>query len=96
MSMSDLLSSGSIGGGSERGSIQEVATLKLAERELGPPPCKCCKLSMKTRLYGCMICFCIGFLMSVFSSLALMGSITGNLTGFVIPYTIGTIMTISG
>lgn len=51
----------------------------------------CFKLSKKQRLYGFGICFVLGFIISILSTLSLL---TSNITGFAILYTIGNVISL--
>ncbi|CAG8527568.1 3897_t:CDS:2 [Funneliformis mosseae] len=51
----------------------------------------CFKLSKKQRLYGFGICFALGFIISILSTLSLL---TSNITGFAILYTIGNVISL--
>ena len=89
--MDSLLSDGSIGGGS----MGHRASEKMMESQIGKDT-PCPSLSMRTRIYAFGICLCFGILLDLLASGALKSAEDGHFLKFTIPYTLGTILCISG
>ncbi|RKP10657.1 Got1/Sft2-like family-domain-containing protein [Thamnocephalis sphaerospora] len=53
--------------------------------------CDFCTLTKKQRLYGWLMCFVIGFILTILSTLCLL---TLNITGFAIIYTLGNLISL--
>ena len=54
---------------------------------------KCCKLTYRQRIYGCLYCFGAGFVISLLSMLLWW---TGHTAGWAIMYTTGNIVSLMG